>query len=149
MKKNKFHQEFLSKARSNWKDQHRVAGLSPTTLTRNSSVALGFSVSLSFPLSGNLLTPFIKIFHELRSRKWTRNLMKILPHGSQDIYGTKGGGRSRYFGERSSDPVTSPLMSSFTPDQAPSLPEVPTPVMPDSVVVNISAPSSSVGNRNT
>ncbi|XP_015164032.1 uncharacterized protein [Solanum tuberosum] len=34
---------------------------------------------------GNLLTPFIKIFHELRSRKWTRNLMKILPHGSQDM----------------------------------------------------------------
>ncbi|KAH0641935.1 hypothetical protein KY290_033549 [Solanum tuberosum] len=33
------------------KDQHCVAGLSPTTLTRNSSVALGFSVSLSFPLS--------------------------------------------------------------------------------------------------
>ncbi|KAH0644615.1 hypothetical protein KY284_032499 [Solanum tuberosum] len=37
------------------KDQHRVAGLSPTTLTHNSSVALGFSVSLSFPLSGVVL----------------------------------------------------------------------------------------------
>ncbi|XP_015158600.1 uncharacterized protein [Solanum tuberosum] len=36
-------------------------------------------------------------------------------------------------------------MSSFTPNQAPSLHEVPTPVMPDSVVVNISVPSSSVG----
>ncbi|XP_049378575.1 uncharacterized protein LOC125843367 [Solanum stenotomum] len=60
-------------------------------------------------------------------------------------YGTKGGGRSRYSGERTSDPVTSPLMSSFTPDRAPSLPEVLTPIMPDSVVVNISVPSSSVG----
>ncbi|XP_015170737.1 uncharacterized protein [Solanum tuberosum] len=36
-------------------------------------------------------------------------------------------------------------MSSFTPDQAPSLPEVPTPVIPNSVVVNITVPSSSVG----
>ncbi|KAL3356181.1 hypothetical protein AABB24_017052 [Solanum stoloniferum] len=94
------------------KDPHRVAGLSPTTLTRNSSVALGFSVSLSFPLSD--MAP-------------------------------RGGGRIRYSGERTSDPVTSPQISSFTPDQAPSLPEVPTPVMPDSVVVNISVPSSSVG----
>ncbi|XP_049388298.1 uncharacterized protein LOC125852609 [Solanum stenotomum] len=57
----------------------------------------------------------------------------------------RGGGRSRYSGERTSDPMTSPLMSSFTPDQAPSLPEVPIAVMPDSVVVNISIPSSSVG----
>ncbi|KAH0674535.1 hypothetical protein KY290_026642 [Solanum tuberosum] len=68
--------------------------------------------------------------------------------GKQDRYNDmapRGGGRSRYSGERTSDPVTSPLMSSFTPDQAPSLPEVPTPVMPNSVVVNISVPSSSVG----
>ncbi|KAH0719122.1 hypothetical protein KY290_013432 [Solanum tuberosum] len=43
------------------------------------------------------------------------------------------------------DPVTSPLMSRSTPDQAPLLPELPTPVMPDSVDVNILVPSSSVG----
>ncbi|KAH0773414.1 hypothetical protein KY290_010551 [Solanum tuberosum] len=36
-------------------------------------------------------------------------------------------------------------MSRSTADQAPSLPEPPTPVMPDSVAVNISVPSSSVG----
>ncbi|KAH0693155.1 hypothetical protein KY285_020252 [Solanum tuberosum] len=60
------------------------------------------------------------------------------------VYGTKGGGCTKKIfwrkNIRSSD-----ISSSFTPDQAPSLPEVPTPVMPDSVVVNISVPSSSVG----
>ncbi|KAH0650150.1 hypothetical protein KY284_030062 [Solanum tuberosum] len=43
------------------------------------------------------------------------------------------------------DPVASPLMSSFARDQAPSLPELPTLVTPDSVAVNISGTSSSVG----
>lgn len=56
-----------------------------------------------------------------------------------------GGGCSRYSGKRTTDPVESPLMSSFAPDQAPPLPELPTPVTPDSVTVNISGPSSSVG----
>ncbi|XP_015168001.1 uncharacterized protein [Solanum tuberosum] len=57
----------------------------------------------------------------------------------------RGGGRCRYSGKRTADPVASPLMSSFARDQAPSLPELPTPVTPDSVAVNISGPSSSVG----
>ncbi|KAH0725449.1 hypothetical protein KY284_001314 [Solanum tuberosum] len=36
-------------------------------------------------------------------------------------------------------------MSSLARDQAPPLPELPTPVTPDSVAANISGPSSSVG----
>ncbi|XP_055810848.1 uncharacterized protein LOC129880702 isoform X5 [Solanum dulcamara] len=83
-----------------------------TTLTRNSSVALGFSVSQSFPLSD--MAP-------------------------------RGGGRSRYSGKGIADPVTSPLISSSTPDQAPSLPELSIPVTPNSVAVNVSVPSLSVG----
>ncbi|XP_049407851.1 uncharacterized protein LOC125871302 [Solanum stenotomum] len=57
----------------------------------------------------------------------------------------RGGGRCRYSGKRTADPVASPLMSSFARDQAPSLPELPTQVTRDSVAVNISGPSSSVG----
>ncbi|XP_049348201.1 uncharacterized protein LOC125812771 [Solanum verrucosum] len=57
----------------------------------------------------------------------------------------RGGGRCRYSGKRTADPVATPLMSSFARDQAPSLPELPTPVTPDSVAVNISGPSPSVG----
>ncbi|KAH0674524.1 hypothetical protein KY290_024925 [Solanum tuberosum] len=73
--------------------------------------------------------------------------IKAFAEGNTEIadMAPRGGGRSRYSGKRTVDPVTSPLMSSVAPDQAPSLPELPTPVTPDSVAVYISVSSTSVG----